>query len=757
MSTASNTVLATVLLPPVPGERLVVFFTQLAALLGAARLLGAGARRLRLPPVVGELLAGLVLGPSVLGLLWPAAGRWVLPTSPAGSDLLQAVAEVALLVLLVAVGSETDLALIRSLGPGALAVAASSLIVPLAAGLVVAVLLTPTLRAPGGSPVAFDLLLAGALGVSSLPVVAKILGDLRLLRRSFAQLALAAGTANDVTAFLLATVATGLTRHGGQAHADPAARLALALGGLVVLSLLLFSVGQRLLDHALREVRRSGPNLEGALGVALVAALSAAALTQALGIEGALGGFLVGVALGRSRFQQPAATEELERLTSAVFAPLFFATAGLRVDLRDLATPRLATALLAMVLAALASKLLAGWLGAWLSRRSLREGTALGVVLNGRGTLQVILAGAGLTAHVFTPAAYSAVIVLALISSLPLAPALQALVARWPGSPDERARLADEARFATNQLVRPGRLLLASDGNPDATLAATVLHQAWPTDQPVTVLTADPGVPRPTPLRTATWPFPGRPVERRAVATDRVADAVLAEARLGYAVVGLGAPPHPPTDHVFGVQTDAVVAATPVPVVVARRARQRRRGRGPRSGHALPEDLRFERILVPVSGSRAARAALELAAGVAAAQRATVLLAHVAPPRRGSSSSRALAPEGPAERAGQAVLREAERLARQVGLRPQVLGRRSDAPAQALARLAAEVDADLVVLGVTSRQAEGRLALGSTVPSLLERLEMAVVAVVLPQAPSAEPPTPPPEPPPGAPKTPDDP
>jgi len=722
---------AAVALPPIPGERLVVFFTQVAALLGLARLLGAAARRLHQPPVVGELVAGLILGPSVLGLLSPTAGRWFLPSSPAANDLLQAVAELALLVLLVAVGSETDLPLIRSLGSGAAWVTGASLVLPLAAGLVLAVLLAPTLRAPGGSPLAFDLLLAGAIGVSSLPVIGKILSDLGLLRRSFAQLALAAGTANDVSAFLIATVATGLARHGS-GHLATTGRLAIALGGLAVLTVLLFSVGQRLLDAALREVRRKGPNVGGSLGVTLVAALVAAALTQALGIEGALGGFLVGVALGRSRFQQPAAAEELDRLTSAVLAPIFFATAGLRADLRDLARPDLLAALAAMLAVGVVSKLASGWLGAWLGRRSTREGTALGVVLNGRGTLQVILAGAGLAAHVFTPATYSAVIVLALVSSLPLAPALQALVRRWPGDPEEQVRLADEARWASNELVRPGRLLLASDGSPAATLAATALHQAWPSDLPVTVLTVDPSPGgRAAPLRTATWPFPGRPVERRAVTASGVAEAVLAEAHLGYGVLGMGSPLRPSGDQLFSEVVDAVVSASPLPVVVARRAQRRRRGPVPAPSQALPEDLRFERILVPISGSRSSQAALELAAGMAAAQRAALLVAHVTPPRRAQGW-----PAGVERRisdqTGQAVLRDADRLARQLGLRPKVFARRSEAPAQALVKLAAETDADLVVLGATAQRAGGRLVLGTVLPSLLERLETAVITVVLP-------------------------
>jgi Kef-type K+ transport system membrane component KefB len=524
-----------VLLPALSGHQLVVLWTELASLLLLARLLGALARRFRQPAVVGELVAGLVLGPSVLGQVSPTARQWFLPAGPGQGDLLTTVSQLSLLVLLVVVGAEADLPLIRSLGPAAASVSATTLLLPLGAGVAAATLLPAGFRA-GREHVAFVLLAAGAVGVSSLPVVGKIMADLGLLRRNFAQLSLAAGTANDMVGFLLVTAATGLSGAGTPA------RLALALGGLMAAVVAVFTVGQWGVDAVLRRVRARGPNVAGSLTVAMVTAFAAAAACQAVGLEGALGGFLAGVALGRSRFQQGEAMAQLTRFTDAVLAPLFFATAGLRVDLTTLGRPSVLVATVLLVIGAVVAKGVSGIVGARLAGLAWRDGVALGVVLNGRGTLQVIIAGAALTAGVFTSAAYSAVIVLAIVSSLSVAPMLSLVLRGWQGTEQEQDRLEEEQRLAANVLVRDERLLVATGGSPSSYVAAAVLHHAWPERQPVTILAVcERSDAVDGPGRGATWMFPGRPVELITVGGEAVLRDVLAETRLGYGVLALGA------------------------------------------------------------------------------------------------------------------------------------------------------------------------------------------------------------------------
>lgn len=642
---------------------------------------------------------------------------------------------------MVVVGAETDVPLIRSLGPAAVSVSVASLVLPLAAGIGIALLLPAGFRA-GHHHGAFLLLLAGAVGVSSLPVVAKIMGDLGLLRRTFAQLALAAGTVNDTVGFLLVTAATGIAASGS------GDRLPVALGGLVVVVVAVFTAGQRMVDAALRQARRHGPNVAASLTVAVVAAFVAAAVTQALGLEGALGGFLAGIVLGRSRFQQGAALDELRRFTDAVLAPLFFATAGLRVDLAVLRRQDVAAAAALLVLVAIAVKAASGFVGARLAGLSWRDGAALGAVLNGRGTLQVIIAGAGLGAGVFTPTAYTVVIVLALASSVAVGPVLSALVAGWRGSPEEQARLDEEARLEANAVVRGERLLLATGGSPSSVLAAAVLHQAWPRQLPVTVLSVGDAPDTDASGRGARWMFPERTVEVSEVRSQDVLGVVLAETRLGYGVLGLGASETPGSERLLSAVVDDLLVRCPIPMMVARRARPEpspaRRGtaRAPNSpwsrrraagAVASADELSFRRILVPVAGTAASHAAQEVACGLCAAQRAELHLLHVLTrqaPRRARRS--APLPSRPDDLAAESILGDAARFAGRHGLLAHCRTRRGPTAGDAIVQLATETGADLVVLGAVARSLDGRPFLGHTVEHVLATGRAAVVVVVLP-------------------------
>jgi Kef-type K+ transport system membrane component KefB/nucleotide-binding universal stress UspA family protein len=727
------------ILPALPDHALLVLWTELAALLLLARLLGSLARRFHQPPVLGELVAGLLLGPSVLGELAPAVEHWFLPAGHTQGDLLQTVSEFSLLVLLVVVGAETDLPLIRRLGPAAASVSGVSLVLPLAAGAAAALVLPSGFQVDGSRQVAFVVLMAGAMGVSSLPVVAKIIGDMGLMRRSFAQMALAAGTANDVTGFVIAAVATGLARSGSSDT------VAIALGGLAAVTVVTFSAGQWSIDAALRQVRRHGPNPAGSITVALVAALVAAAAAQAFGIEGALGGFLAGIALGRSRFQQGAAMDELTRFTNAVLAPLFFATAGLRVDLATLDTTALLVATGAVVVGSIVVKFLAALAGARLARLSGREGSALGVVLNGRGTLQIIIAGVGLSTGVFTAAGYTAVIVLALVSSISVAPLLSAVVGNWRGSAEEQARLDEEERLEANLVVRGGRILLASGGRPSALLAAAVVHRAWPQSAPVTVLTVDRGDHTDAAggdVRGAGWMFPGRAIERRRVASDDVLQTIVAETQLGYGVLALGASETAGPDRLLSAVVDDVMVRCPIPMVVARRAATpgvpgaRRswavtgNADGARKSTFAGGEPAFRRVLVPVAGSSVSSGAQEVAYGLARTSRAQVSLVHIVTRPTTSRAPWARSAERPA----QDVVRRAAREAARYGLRVRTRIRRSPAVAEDIVRQASEIDADLVVLGASVRSLDGHPFLGHTVEHVLSKASCAVVVVVLPMS-----------------------
>ena len=724
-----------------PNHDLLVLWTQLAALLLVARSLGALASRIGQPAVAGELAAGLLLGPSVFGHVWARGFDWVFPNS-GSTPPLQAVVSISLAGLLVAIGAETDLPLIRRLGRAAGSVTTASLIVPLAAGVALALALPQSMHGHGGGTVPFVILIAGAVAVSSLPVIAKIVSDLGLIRRNVGQLALATGTTHDAIGFVLVALATGLVGSGSGAGGG---KVAVALIGVAGVSAIVLTVGQRLFDLSLRVVRRNGPSVTGSLGVCIVGSLIAAAAMQAFGVEGALGTFVAGVALGRSRFQVGRAIGVLQTLTSTLFAPLYFSTAGLRVNLSVLGHGTVAVWFVVLVAVAIVTKFAGSVLGASIARLPSREMAALGVVLNGRGALQVVIATAGLGLGVLNTASYTVLILMSVTSSLLVPPLLRLAMRGWEGTPEERDRLVREEQFEQNVVVRGQRLLLASRGSDSSILAAEVLAAAWPEESEITVLTIGPRSDRPQagrapakrepakgePVQAILDVLADRAVDHRTLQSDEVVEQILAEANLGYGAIALGASEEPAGTHLLSPVLDELLMRSPLPLVIVRRARNLDR----------PLPAAFERVLVPVTGSASSRAGQEVACHLAASLGTQMVLAHVVTRADGSEAGAGVEPaEVPsrrklaaAEGAAQVVLRGAADMALETGVEPDVLVRHGQAAGDEILAAAGEVRADVIALGTSVRHVDGRPFLGHTVEQVLTHSDSTVVVVALPE------------------------
>lgn len=220
----------------------------------------------------------------------------------------------------------------------------------------------------------------------------------------------------------------------------------------------------------------------------VVIAVGMAAVTQALQVEAALGAFAAGIVLARSRFQQSLAVAHLESWTTALVAPLYFASAGLQADLRDLTSVSLLASLGAVVVVATISKFLGAWIGGRASGLPPTEGVALGILLNGRGALQVIIGSVALSLGVFSRGLYSVVLLTSVITSAAAPPLLMSIVRSWPGTKEERARLSHEETLEANVVVRGQRLLMVSRDLPGSLAAVSVVHAAWPESSEVTVL-----------------------------------------------------------------------------------------------------------------------------------------------------------------------------------------------------------------------------------------------------------------------------
>ena len=739
------------MLTPLDEHALLVFWTQLLVLVVAARAVGYAMRRVGLPSVIGHLAAGVVLGPSLFGVVWPSGFKWFLPEEEISSGALFAVTWLGVALLLVTAGFETDLALIRRLGRAAALVTGFSLVVPLAGGLVIGLLLPGDFVGGDSDRTVFALFVAAALSVSALAVIARILSELGLMRRDFGQITVAAGMANDVVGWVMLAVFAGFATVG-EVSVGSTLRTVLGLAAFLLLAM---TLGQRAVDASLRRVRRDGPNLHGALGIAVITMLVFGVATQSLGIEAVLGAFVAGVVLNRSRFQQHEVVHHIESLTNAFLAPVFFAMAGLRVDLSLLGEGSALAWAGTVMAVAIVAKFAGAFIGARLAGQSHRAAVALGAGLNARGALEIVIASVGLSLGVFSETAYTVIVIVPLVTSVFAAVSLRLAVRDWMGSPAERERLEREAALSRNLVVRSSRLLLASRAEPASIAAAQVMHFAWPVQVPATVISVAPeslgdGLYHSDGSTRGQWPditiirnvLDGRDVDHRQVRSSSaagavVAAAIVAEARLGYGAICVGvAGRH--EGQLYSPMVDELLLHSPLPVLIIRRAEGLET--------ALPGA--FTRVVVPVTGTRSSTAAQEVAFGVSSQLGTEVVLTHVTQrqwpelrmlPRRLTSSRLAtrVLRESHSESARQVVdaLMEAARSrGAEMGIDARTLVQEGSSPASTLVAVAEEQKADLVVLGASLRNVDGRPFLGHTVETVLERCPANVAVVAMPRA-----------------------
>jgi K+:H+ antiporter len=708
------------MLTPLDEHQLLVFWTQLLVLVATARICGSLMRRINLPSVIGQLGAGVILGPSIFGRVWEDGFEWFLPEDEISSGALFAVSWLGVALLLVTAGFETDLGLIRRLGRAAALVTGFSLVVPLVGGLAVGFLLPDSFIGAESDRTVFALFVAAALSVSALAVIAKILSELGLMRRDFGQITVAAGMANDVVGWVMLAVFTGFAASG-----EVSVRAVLeTVIGLALFLAVAMTWGQWVVDRALRWVRRDGTNVAGAMSVVVFTMLIYGVATQALGIEAVLGAFVAGVVLHRSRFQQPEVLHHVESLTTTFLAPVFFATAGLRVDLGLLGEGDALAWAGVVIAVAIVAKFAGAFVGARLAGQSRRAAVALGAGLNARGALEIVIASVGLSLGVFNETAYTVIVIVPLVTSVFAAISLRIAVRDWLGSHDEQQRLEREEALSRNLVVKSSRILLPSQGEAASIAAAQLVQFAWPKEAPATIVSV---------RSDGDWPdisvveavLDEREVDHRQVKGDDVASAILAESLLGYGVIAVGvAARH--EGQLYSPMVDELLLEATLPLVIVRRAR----------GLDRPLPPAFSRVIVPVTGTRSSRSAQEVAFAISAELGTEVVLTHVF--HRTSPLPRIFGRRGrdddPSMAVAEQLIGGATAVAAEAGLTPRTLIRESASAGTALVDAARSETADLVVLGAQLRNVDGRPFLGHTVETVLEQSDATVVVVAHPRA-----------------------
>ncbi len=399
-----------------------MIFLALGVLLLTARVLGELAKRCNLPSVIGEILAGIILGPTLLGWWAPEINRALFPLKGDVALVLDGLTTLSIVLFLLVAGIEIDLRTVWRQKQAAIGVALLGMAVPFALGFTSA-WFAPTLLGyqPGPPRIVFALFLATAMSISALPIIAKILMDLNLYRSNLGVTIVAAAVLNDLIGWLIFATIIGLS---GVSHGSGFTPGHIFFF-IIVFTLLMLTIVPWGIHLVLSWILAYSQWKGGVLTFALCLSLFAAALTEWLGVHAIFGSFLAGVALGQSSHLRERTRITIDQFISYFFAPLFFASIGLRVDFITHFEMLLTLILLGLTLT---GKILGSTLGGRIGGLNWREALGAGFGMGAQGTMGIILGVLAMQLGFITQQVFVSLVIVALVTSLISGPLLQWLL-----------------------------------------------------------------------------------------------------------------------------------------------------------------------------------------------------------------------------------------------------------------------------------------------------------------------------------------
>ncbi|HEY8380370.1 MAG TPA: cation:proton antiporter, partial [Nannocystis sp.] len=487
----------------------VILLLQLAVLLAAARLLGELMRKVKQPAVIGELAAGVILGPSVLGALAPEVQQYIFPPVQHQADLLSVVSWLGVLFLIVVTGLETDIGLIKRRGKTALIISSCGISVPLLAGFAFGKYYIPDAYLPSPDKrLVFSLFMAVAMAICAVPVIAKVLMDLKLIRRDIGQLILASAMTDDTVGWILLSVVAGLAT----TESVDLLSAGQAVGGALLFLGVMLTIGVPVVARIVSGVDKRIGGASAQLSLVIALALGCAALTHQMRIEAVLGAFAVGILVGQApRFRREVG-HTLELTSDGFLAPIFFASAGVKVDLARLANPEVALVGLGVLGLACACKIIGVYVGATFAGLSHWERLAMGFGMNARGAMEIVVATVGLGLGILTVELYSIIVMVAIVTSMIAPPMLRWALSRVKMGEGEAKRLEAEAIAASSFIRQVRRVLLVSRHAHSVDLPAQIVGYLSH-EQPIEATAV---YARPQAVRSPWWRFWSRRVRRYA-------------------------------------------------------------------------------------------------------------------------------------------------------------------------------------------------------------------------------------------------
>ncbi len=706
-----------------------IFLAQLVLLMLVGRLLGEAMQRIGQPSVMGQLLAGILLGPSLLGWLWPDLQHWIFPAGKEQKSMIDAVSQFGILLLLLLTGMETDLKLVRKVGRAAASISLTGVAVPFGCGVALGLLLPESLLPDPGKRLLTSLFLGIALSISSIKIVAAIVREMNFTRRNLGQVIVASAIMEDTIGWIIIAITFGLAEAG----TIDLANVAKSVLGTAVFLIASFTVGRPLVFYAIRFANDNFKSDFPVITTILVIMGAMALTTHFIGVHTVLGAFTAGVLIGESPILTKHIDEQLRGLIVAFFMPVFFGTAGLSADLTVLKDPQLLMLALGLIAIASIGKFAGAFVGGKIGGLTRAEGLALACGMNARGSTEVIVASIGLAMGALTQNLFTMIVTMAFVTTMGMPPMLRWSLARVPLGKAEKERLEREEFEAKGFVSNLERLLLVVDESPNGKLTSHVAGLiASRGGLPTTVLPKDlpkglsksggeakakqPAEADNTAQDTAaqaletaarevkkTEPQEDAPapvhVTVRKLSESPIEETITSEAEKGYDLLFIGLQSTKSRSGAFNPEIAGMALAFEGPLAIVM-------GQGEHLKQ--PDRCRFN-ILVPVAGTEVSRRAAEVAVTIARACECPMTALYVA--NTGASAKRR---RGVRERRQeQAILKEIVQMADRYDVEVKTAVRSDVAPDAAILAQAKQGGHDLIVMGVQRRPGD-KLFFGDT-------------------------------------------
>ncbi len=710
------------------GPSEVIFIAQILALLVVGRLLGEAMIRVGQPAVMGQLIAGLILGPSLFGLLLPDLQHALFPRTAEQKAMIDAISQTGILLLLLLTGMETDLKLVRQTGRASVFASLMGIVVPFACGVILGEILPDSLLPDPGKRLITALFLGTALSIASVKIVAMVVREMNFMRRTVGQIILASAIIDDSVGWIIVSIIFSLASHG----AVDAWSLAQSVVGTFIFMTVSLTIGRHAVFFAIRWVNDNFIS-DFAVITAILVIMGAMALTTYLiGVHTVLGAFVAGMLIGESPILTRHIDEQLRGLITAFFAPVFFGIAGLSADLTILADPNIAGFTAALILIASLGKFGGAFIGAKIGGLTRREGFALACGMNARGSTEVIIATIGLSMGALNQNLFTMIVTMAVLTTMAMPPTLRWALSRIAMGKVEKQRLEREELEEKGFLPKLERLLLALDDSTNGAFATRIAGIiAVSNAMPTTVMhigsgkkvgkvaiedekqkAKDAGETIKDVAERAEYTMTSSAQSDTKLAVTTIVEdapkqeAVAEEAKKGYGLMIIGLDKVVVRKNQFHDDVTKLAAGFEGPLIVVDAREEHRK-------HPLHGTIS---ILMPVNGTEISRRAAEVAIAIARATKAPLTALYVA---AGTNRSR---------RYEEAILKDIVELAEsyEVDLRTAV--RTDDDPDEAILKEVARRKHNLIVIGVGRRPGE-KLFFGDTAAALLAKSEQSLLFV----------------------------